>query len=151
MIDASGNIDTKLHDKTAQSQLDIDGAVYFEHLTAAAQAGLTTQVAKDDDAITVTKAAAITADVDLYATAAANAGVPPNNLLVLTNTLSNSTNVEPGDQFGRKVVIATVTLHKTSAGSLGFYTVKGTDMNDNVLVETIAGAGTGAAGRSDNQ
>ena len=143
LIDASGNIDTKLHDKTAQSKLDIDGAVYFEHLTAAAQAGLTTQVAKDDDAITVTKAAAITADVDLYATAAANAVVPPNNLLVLTNTLSNSTNVEPGDQFGRKVVIATDTA-QNATGSLGFYTVKGTDMNDKVLVETIAGGGTGA-------
>ena len=140
-----GHIDTKLHDQVAQSTLKVDGAVYFEHLTAAAQAGLTTQVTADNDAITTAKGAAAAADPDLYATAAS---VSPNNLVVLTNTLNNTTNIEPGDQFGRRVTI-THAVTQVAAGSIGMFTVKGIDMNDNELIETIAG-GTAAAAMTTN-
>ena len=140
LMDTLGQVDTKLHDKAAQSVLEVDGAVYFEHLTAAAQANLTTTVAADVDAITVTKAAAAAADDDLYSTAAT---IAPNNLAVMTNTLDNQSNTEPNNQFGRKVIINTV-ADQTAANSIGMFKVVGTDMNDNVLVETLAGGAANA-------
>jgi len=140
LMDTLGQVDTKLHDKAAQSVLEVDGAVYFEHLTAAAQANLTTTVAADVDAITVTKAAAAAADDDLYSTAAT---IAPNNLAVMTNTLDNQSNTEPNNQFGRKVIINTV-ADQTAANSIGMFKVVGIDMNDNVLVETLAGGGANA-------
>jgi flagellin-like hook-associated protein FlgL len=139
LMDTLGQVDTKLHDKAAQSILEVDGAVYFEHLTAAAQANLTTTVAADVDALTVTKAAAATTDDDLYTVAAT---VAPNNLSVMTNTLDNQANTEPNNQFGRKVIINT-SADQTVAGAIGMFKVSGVDMNDNVLVETLAG-GTAA-------
>ena len=140
LMDTLGQVDTKLHDKAAQSVLEVDGAVYFEHLTAAAQANLTTTVAADVDAITVTKNAAAAADDDLYSTAAT---IAPNNLAVMTNTLDNQSNTEPNNQFGRKVIINTV-ADQTAANSIGMFKVVGTDMNDNVLVETLAGGAANA-------
>ena len=140
LMDTLGQVDTKLHDKAAQSVLEVDGAVYFEHLTAAAQANLTTTVAADVDAITVTKAAAAAADDDLYSTAAT---IAPNNLAVMTNTLDNQSNTEPNNQFGRKVIINTV-ADQTAANSIGMFKVVGIDMNDNVLVETLAGGAANA-------
>lgn len=140
LMDTLGQVDTKLHDKAAQSVLEVDGAVYFEHLTAAAQANLTTTVAADVDAITVTKNAAAAADDDLYSTAAT---IAPNNLAVMTNTLDNQSNTEPNNQFGRKVIINTV-ADQTAADSIGMFKVVGTDMNDNVLVETLAGGAANA-------
>lgn len=140
LMDTLGQVDTKLHDKAAQSVLEVDGAVYFEHLTAAAQANLTTTVAADVDAITVTKAAAAAADDDLYSVAAT---IAPNNLAVMTNTLDNQSNTEPNNQFGRKVIINTV-ADQTAAGSIGMFKVVGIDMNDNVLVETLAGGAANA-------
>ena len=140
LMNSLGQVDTKLHDKAAQSILKVDGAVYFEHLTAAAQANLTTTVAKDDDALTVTKNAAAAADDDLYVVAATLA---PNNLAVMTNTLDNQSNTQPNNQFGRKVIINTVS-DQTAAGSIGMFKVTGIDMNDNVLVETLAGGAANA-------
>ena len=140
LMDTLGQVDTKLHDKAAQSVLEVDGAVYFEHLTAAAQANLTTTVAADVDAITVTKAAAAAADDDLYSVAAT---IAPNNLAVMTNTLDNQSNTEPNNQFGRKVIINTV-ADQTAASSIGMFKVVGIDMNDNVLVETLAGGAANA-------
>ena len=140
LMDTLGQVDTKLHDKAAQSVLEVDGAVYFEHLTAAAQANLTTTVAADVDAITVTKAAAAAADDDLYSTAAT---IAPNNLAVMTNTLDNQSNTEPNNQFGRKVIINTV-ADQTATNSIGMFKVVGIDMNDNVLVETLAGGAANA-------
>ena len=140
LMDTLGQVDTKLHDRAAQSKLEVDGAVYFEHLTAAAQANLTTTVAADVDAIPVTKNAAAAADDDLYSVAAT---IAPNNLAVMTNTLSNQSNTEPNNQFGRKVVINTV-ADQTVASSIGMFKVVGTDMNDNVLVETLAGGAANA-------
>jgi flagellin len=61
----------------------------------------------------------------------------------MTNTLSNQSNTEPNNQFGRKVVINTV-ADQTAANSIGMFKVVGTDMNDNVLVETLAGGAANA-------
>ena len=61
----------------------------------------------------------------------------------MTNTLDNQSNTEPNNQFGRKVIINTV-ADQTAANSIGMFKVVGIDMNDNVLVETLAGGAANA-------
>ena len=57
LIDTRGKSILSLHDQAAQSKLEVDGAVYFEHLNScSASWPYYSGTAEDDDAITVTKA-----------------------------------------------------------------------------------------------
>ena len=133
---AAGEFDLKTHDRTAQSKLDVNGAVYFEHLTAAGQANLIETTLADPDAIMkATGASAQATAATEYSTAAA---VAANASFVLTANIGNQTSVATGDHYGSKVSIV-----GTADESGGQFTVTGIDMDNNVLVETITG-GTAA-------
>ena len=138
------DFDSKVHDRTAQSKLEINGAVYFEHLTAAGQASLTTTTLADDDAIMLTTGeSGLAAAADAYS---AEAVVAENGSLLLKTTgIDNQKKVEDRNHFGRQVVIT-----GTGDESEGQFTITGIDMNDNVLIETITGGATAASVTSDN-
>ena len=128
------DFDSKVHDRTAQSKLEINGAVYFEHLTAAGQASLTTTTLADDDAIMLTTGESGTAaDTAIYS---ADAVVAENgSLKLITSGIDNQGKVEDRNHFGRQVVIT-----GTGDESKAQFTITGIDMDDNVLIETIRAA-----------
>ena len=138
------DFDSKVHDRTAQSKLEINGAVYFEHLTAAGQASLTTTTLADDDAIMLTTGeSGLAAAADAYS---AEAVVAENGSLILKTTgIDNQKKVEDRNHFGRQVVIT-----GTGDESKAQFTITGIDMDDNVLIETIQGKGAAAAATSVN-
>ena len=138
------DFDSKVHDRTAQSKLEINGAVYFEHLTAAGQASLTTTTLADDDAIMLTTGESGTAaNADIYS---AEAVVAENgSLKLITSGIDNQGKVEDRNHFGRQVVIT-----GTGDESKAQFTITGIDMDDNVLIETIQGKGAAAAATSVN-
>ena len=133
------DFDSKVHDRTAQSKLEINGAVYFEHLTAAGQASLTTTTLADDDAIMLTTGeSGLAAATDAYS---AEAVVAENgSLKLITSGIDNQGKVEDRNHFGRQVVITS-----TGDESTAQFTITGIDMDDNVLIETITGGNAGAA------
>ena len=137
------DFDSKVHDRTAQSKLEINGAVYFEHLTAAGQASLTTTTLADDDAIMLTTGESGTAaNAAIYS---AEAVVAENgSLKLITSGIDNQGKVEDRNHFGRQVVITS-----TGDESKAQFTITGIDMDDNVLIETITGGNAGAV-TSDN-
>ena len=131
--------DSKVHDRTAQSKLEINGAVYFEHLTAAGQASLTTTTLADDDAIMLTTGeSGLAADAAGYSVEAAVA--ENGSLILLTTGIDNQKAVEDRNHFGRQVVIT-----GTGDESKAQFTITGIDMDDNVLIETMGGKNAGAA------
>ena len=135
--------DSKVHDRTAQSKLEINGAVYFEHLTAAGQASLTTTTLADDDAIMLTTGeSGLAADAAGYSVEAAVA--ENGSLILLTTGIDNQKAVEDRNHFGRQVVITS-----TGDESTAQFTITGIDMDDNVLIETITGGNAGSV-TSDN-
>ena len=138
------DFDSKVHDRTAQSKLEINGAVYFEHLTAAGQASLTTTTLADDDAIMLTTGESGTAaNAAIYS---AEAVVAENgSLKLITSGIDNQGKVEDRNHFGRQVVIT-----GTGDESKAQFTITGIDMDDNVLIETIQGKGAAAAATSVN-
>ena len=141
---AAGEFDLKVHDRTAQSKLEINGAVYFEHLTAAGHAQQMGSALADDDAIMrtagITGKAVVTTE---YSTTAA-VGVNGSFTLVDAN-ITNQTTIADRNQYGSKV-----TLTSAATETSALFTITGLDMHDNLLVETITGGAAGATVTSIN-
>ena len=117
---AARTIDTKLHDTNPQSALDIGGAVYFEHLTAAAQTLLSTVGTADTNALSITTGAQEAVLATQYSAAAV---VVPNGNLALTATLTND--------VGRLVTVTNV------AAGTGQVVISGTGVNGKDLSEVV--------------
>jgi flagellin len=122
-IVAARTVDTKAHDTTAQSKLEIGGAVYFEHLNAAAQSILTTVATADVDAVSKVNGAQTAAAAARYSAAAA---VVPNGTLSLV--AGNEVN-----DLGRLVSVTASTNNSTSAQVV----INGTGVDGEALSEVL--------------
>ena len=91
----------KAHDTTAQSALAIGGAVYFEHLTAAAQSVLTTVATADADAVSQVSGAQTAAAAARYSLQA-RLPLSPNGSLPTLVAVQMRTN-----DLGRLVSVTT--------------------------------------------
>ena len=127
---AARTIDTKAHDTTAQSALAIGGAVFFEHLTAAAQSVLTTVKTADPNAVSLVSGAQQAVAAAHYVAAAA---VAANGNLTLIG--ANTTN-----DVGRLVSVTTTVANGTNAQVV----VQGTGVDGKNLSEVLTLASTGA-------
>ena len=128
---AARTIDIKAHDTTAQSKLEIGGAVYFEHLNAAAQSILTTVGTADADAVSLangTQNAALTTQYSIPAAVGANGS--------LTLVAANTTN-----DVGRLVSVTNAANNTTSAQVV----VQGTGVDGENLSEVLTLATTAGA------
>ena len=128
---AARTIDIKAHDTTAQSKLEIGGAVYFEHLNAAAQSILTTVGTADTNSVSLangTQNAALATQYSIPAAVGANGS--------LTLVAANTTN-----DVGRLVSVTNATNNSTSAQVV----VQGTGVDGENLSEVLTLASTAGA------
>ena len=124
---AARTIDTKAHDTTAQSALAIGGAVYFEHLTAAAQSVLTTVKTADPNAVSLVSGAQQAVAAAHYVAAAA---VAANGNLTLIG--ANTTN-----DVGRLVSVTNASTNSTNAQVV----IQGTGVDGENLSEVVTLSG----------
>ena len=133
---AARTIDIKAHDTTAQSKLEIGGAVYFEHLNAAAQSILTTVGTADTNSVSLangTQNAALATQYSIPAAVGANGS--------LTLVAANTTN-----DVGRLVSVTNATNNSTSAQVV----VQGTGVDGENLSEVLTLASTAGAVNTTN-
>lgn len=122
---AARTIDTKPSDKEAQSALAINGAVFFQHLTATHQATFQTVGTADENGISLS-ATALTVDDDRFHTVAT---VGANATMTLANTTNN---------VARQLV-----FHSVGNSSSAVFTISGTDANGLAITENLTAVAAG--------